>query len=729
MTQLARRTLLGAAAGLVVVFATRPAAAGPRSVAADAVDGYLAIGPDGTVTVYSGKADIGTGLRAVVRQVVAEELGVDPAGIVLIEGDTLLTPDQGATGGSTGTPVGAMQIRRAAATARERLLALAAARLGRPAAELEAVDGQVRPRAGGTGIGFAALLDGADFALTLDPAAPLKDPAAFRWIGRSLPRPDVPAKVTGRHVYVHDITIPGMLHGRVIRPPAIGATLVDVDESSVAAIPGVRVVRRHDFLGLVAANEWDAERAARTLKARWTATQTLAGSENLFDTVRTSRVAHEEVLRQAGDPAPLLAGGRVLAATYRWPVQSHGSIGPSCAVADVRADAATIWSASQATHAHRPLFARFLGLPAGQVRLIYVNGAGSYGTNGSDDAAADAALLSQAVGAPVRVQWSRADELGWDPKGPPQILDLRAALDATGAVRAWETVAFLPANTPGLRTVPLLAVDAAGLEQPRGMNSAMIQQNLDPPYAIEHIRAAVRWLDSTPLRPSNLRSPGKVGNVMAVEGFMDELAAAAGVDAVEYRLNQLEAPRGVAALKRAAAMLGWQTRPSPAPANPTAATLRGRGISYCHYKGAENFLAMGMEVTVERATGAIRVQRVVCVHECGMMVNPDGVRAQVEGGILQSLSRALFEAVSFDAAGVTSTDWASYPILTFPDVPALEIDLIDRPNEKALGAGEAACAPVAAALGNALFDATGVRLREAPFTAERMKAALAARAT
>jgi CO/xanthine dehydrogenase Mo-binding subunit len=729
MTHLARRTLLGAAAGLVVVFATRPAAAGPRSVAADAVDGYLAIGPDGAVTVYSGNADIGTGLRAVMRQVVAEELGVAPAGIVLIEGDTMLTPDQGPTGGSTGTPVGAMQIRRAAATAREALLARAAARLDRPAAELEAADGQVRPRTGGAGIGFAALLEGADFALKVNPAAPLKDPAAFRWIGTSLPRPDVPAKLTGRHIYVHDITIPGMLHGRVMRPPAIGATLIDVDESSVAAIPGVRVVRRRDFLGVVAANEWDAERAIRTLMARWTASQTLTGSENLFDTVRTTKVAREEVMRQVGDPAPLLAGGRVLAATYRWPVQSHASIGPSCAVADVRADAATIWTASQAPHNNRPLFARFLGLPVGQVRLIYVNGAGSYGTNGSDDAAADAALLSQAVGAPVRVRWSRADELGWDPKGPPQILDLRAALDAAGNVRAWETVAFLPANTPGLRTVPLLAVDAAGLDQPRGMNSAMIQQNIDPPYAIAHVRAAVRWLESTPLRPSNLRSPGKVGNVMAVEGFMDELAAAAGIDAVEYRLNQLEAPRGIAALKRAAAMLGWQARPSPAPANPNAPILRGRGISYCHYKGAENFLAMGMVVAVERASGTIRVERVVCVHECGMMVNPDGVRAQVEGGILQSLSRALFEAVSFDAAGVTSTDWTRYPILTFPDVPVLDIELIDRPREKPLGAGEAACAPVAAALGNAVFDATGIRLREAPFTADRMKAALTAHAT
>jgi len=722
MARLARRSLLGA---LVVALSVRPAAAGPRSLAPDAVDGYLAIGRDGGVTVYSGKVDLGTGMRAVVRQVVAEELGVAPAGIAMVEGDTQLTPDQGPTGGSTGTPVGAMQIRRAAATAREHLLTLAAARLGRPAAELEAIDGEVRPRTGGAGIGFAALLEGADFALKVDPAVKLKDPSAFRWIGKPFARPDVPAKVMGRHTYVHDVTVPGMLHGRVIRPPAIGATLIEVDESSVAGIPGVRVVRIRDFLGVVADKEWNAERACRALKARWTAAATLRGSEALFDTVRTTRVAREEVLRQAGDPESLLAGPRVLAATYRWPVQSHASMGPSCAVADVRADQATIWTSSQVTHNHRPVFARCLGLPAEQVRLIYVDGAGSYGSNGADDAAADAVLLSKAVGAPVRVRWSRADELGWDPKGPPQLLDLRAALDAAGDVQAWETVAFLPANTPGLRIVPMLALAAAGLEQPSGMNSAMIQQNTAPSYTIPHLRAVVRWLESTPLRPSNLRSPGKVGNLMAVEGFMDELAAAAGADAVEYRLRRLATPRGAAMLKQAAAMLGWQPRPSPAPGQAAAAVLRGRGIAYCHYKLAENLLAMGMQVEVERASGAIRVLRVACVHECGQMVNPDGVRSQVEGGILQSLSRALFEAVSFDAAGVTSTDWVSYPILTFADVPALDIALIDRPEVPPLGAGEASCALVAAALGNALFDATGVRLREAPFTAARLQAALA----
>ena len=729
MTHIARRSLLRGAAGLVVAFAARPALAGPRTVALNAVDGYLAIGADGGVTVYSGKVDLGTGLRAVMRQVVAEELGVPPTRIALVEGDTLLTPNQGPTAGSTGTPVGAMQVRRAAATARERLLALAAPRLGKPVEELEAMEGEVRPRGGGAGIGFAALLEGRALGLDVDPKVKLTDPAAFRWIGKSLPRPDVPAKVTGRHTYVHDITVPGMLHGRVMRPPAVGATLIEVDEASVAGLAGVRVVRIRDFLGVVAPSEWQAERAATTLKVRWTTPAGLPGSAGLFDAVRAGKPVGEQVMASIGTPEKLLVGGRVLAATYRWPAQSHASMAPSCAVADVRADEATIWTASQATHKYQPLFARFLGLPAARVRLIYVDGSGCYGMNGHDDAAADAALLSKAVGAPVRVQWSRADEHGWDPKGPPQMLDLRAVLDVGGNVQAWETVAFLPANTPGLPAVPLLAVDAAGLEQPHGHSAGLVQQNIDPPYAIPNVRAVARWLEGTPLRASNLRAPGKVGNVMAVECFLDELAAAAHADPVAYRLKGLREPRGVAVLRRAAELMGWQARPSPGRVDRSARVLRGRGIAYCHYKQNENFVAMGMEVEVDRASGRIHPRRVVCVHECGLMVNPDGVRAQVEGGILHALSRSLFEEVTFDRSRVTSTDWSSYPVLRFADLPVLQIELIDRPTEPPIGAGEAACAPVGAALGNAVFDATGVRLRQAPFTAARMKAALAAHAS
>jgi CO/xanthine dehydrogenase Mo-binding subunit len=364
-----------------------------------------------------------------------------------------------------------------------------------------------------------------------------------------------------------------------------------------------------------------------------------------------------------------------------------------------------------------------------RVRLIYMDGSGSYGTSGNDDAAADAALLSKTVGRPVRVLWSRADELGWDPKGPPQVLDLRAGLDASGNVVAWESEVLVPANTAGLPGVPLLALDAAGIAQPQGISAGQMAGNADPPYGFPAITATARWLRTTPVRTSNLRAPGKIGNVFAVESFTDEVAAAAGVDPLAFRLRGLKAPRGIEVLERVAAAMGWQARPSPWVVDPRAPVLRRRGIAYCQYKQAENFVAIGAEVEVERASGVIRVVRMVCAHDCGLMINPDNVRAQVEGCVLQTLSRTLFEETVVEGGRVTSTDFASYPLLTFPDVPKLEIILLDRPHERPLGAGEAPAAPVAAAVGNAVFDATGVRLRVAPFTAGRVKAALAAAAT
>jgi CO/xanthine dehydrogenase Mo-binding subunit len=353
-----------------------------------------------------------------------------------------------------------------------------------------------------------------------------------------------------------------------------------------------------------------------------------------------------------------------------------------------------------------------------------MDGAGSFGTNAAADAAADAALVSQAIGRPVRVQWSREDDLGWDPKGPPQLLDLHGALDSTGSLLAWETIAWLPANTPGLPNVPLIGPIAAGRGQQNGMFSGFISQNLDPPYAVPHQRTRVRWLKATPLRPASLRAPGKVGNSMAVECFTDELAAAAGADPLQFRLRALSDPRPLAVLNAVARRMAWQPRKSPGRIDANAAVLRGRGVSYVHYKQNENYVAMGMEVEVERATGVIHVARVVCAHDCGLMINPDGTRAQIEGSILQTLSRTLHEEVTFDKSRVTSTDWSSYRLLTFPEVPALEIELIDRPQERPVGVGEPSTAPVAAAVGNAFFDATGVRLRTAPFTPARVKAAL-----
>jgi nicotinate dehydrogenase subunit B len=352
------------------------------------------------------------------------------------------------------------------------------------------------------------------------------------------------------------------------------------------------------------------------------------------------------------------------------------------------------------------------------VRVIYVDGSGCYGMNGHDDAAADAALVSRAVARPVRVQWSREDELGWDPKGPPQLLALEGALGGDGRIAAWRTEMWLPKATANLPNIPLLGPEAAGIAQTPGISTGLISQNGDPPYAVPSQEVLVHWLASSPLRPSNIRAPGKIANTFAVESFTDELAAVAKQDPVAFRLQALSDPRGVEVLKRAATMLGWEARASPGPGGV------GRGIAYVHYKHNEAYVAMAIEAEVDRADGRVAVRRVACAHDCGLVINPGALRAQIEGNILQTLSRTLYEEVAFDRARVTSVDWSSYPILRFPAIPAISIDLVVRPNEPPLGAGEASATPIAAALANAVYDAAGIRLRTVPFTTERVKQAL-----
>jgi CO/xanthine dehydrogenase Mo-binding subunit len=691
------------------------------------VDAFLAIGADGTVTLYCGKVDLGQGLRIAIRQIAAEELGIGVDKIELIEGDTALTPDQGRTSGSNGVQRGGMQIRQAAATARKALIELAARRLNGKSEDFVAIDGSVRRKGEDDGISFAELIGTRRFDLKLDPTAPLKDPADYTLVGKPLPRPDVPAKCTGTHVYMHDFSVPGMLHARVIRPPAVGASLDSVDESSIKAFAGARVVRINDLLAVVAEDEWTAISATRALRAQWSSGAGLPAQDDLPAALRKDPSITDQVLINRG----AAAGSRppeakVLAATFFWPMQSHASIGPSCAVADVSADAATVWTASQGTHGNRDAFARFLGLPRDKVRLIYLDGSGCYGMNGHEDAAADAAILSRAVARPVRVQWSREDEHGWDPKGPPQLLDVSGVVDDTGRILEWRTEMWLPRTTQGLPNVPLLAPEAAHLEQMRGFNAGLISQNGDPPYAADQIQVIVHWLKDAPLRAAPIRSPGKPANCFAVESFVDELATAARLDPVEFRLRGLKDPRGIEVIRRMAAAMQWQPRPSP-QGDVHAPLTRGRGMAYVHYKHTETYVAMGMEVAVDRTKGSIKVEEVVCAHDCGQIINPDGVRAQVEGSILQTLSRVLMEEVKFDRARVTSTDWSSYPILTFSAAPKIRIDLIDRPSDPPLGAGEAACSPVGAALANAVHDATGVRLRTVPFTPQRVRAALSGR--
>ncbi len=725
-----RRDFLKVGGALVVGFTLAPdgfaqqpppgVVFGARTLDPAEVDGFIAINADGSVTIFSGLVDLGQGLRIAIPQMAAEELAVDLARVTLIEGDTGLCPNQGATAGSRGTAVGGVQIRRAAATARAALIGLAAEKLGRPVADLEALNGEVRVKGGGAAVRYGELVGGRKLSLKVDAKAPLKDPATYSIVGKPLPRPDIPGKVTGRHVFMHDFKVDGMLHARVIRPPAVGAKLLEVDEASIKPIPGGRVVRINDFLAVVASDEWDAISAAQLLKARWSESAVLVGSAKVRDWMRAGPFEADETLVQKGEPAQALAAAsKRIAAEFYWPLQSHASMGPSCAIADVKEGKATIWSASQATHRFQETIATVLGLPKASVRVVYLDGSGCYGMNGHDDAAADAALVSKAVGRPVRVQWTREDEHGWDPKGPPQLLALEGGLTADGTIAAWRTQMWLPKATASLPNMPLLAPEAAGIAQTPGITTGLISQNGNPPYSVANQDVRVHWLKDSPLRPSNLRAPGKIANAFAVESFTDELAAAARRDAVEFRLAGLTDPRGIEVVKRAAALIGWRSRPSPGPGGP------GRGFAYVHYKNNETYVAMAMEAEVDRASGAIRVRRVACAHDCGLVVNPDALRMQIEGSILQTLSRALYEEVAFDRSRVTNVDWTSYRILGFPEVPSIAIDLVVRPQEPPLGGGEAASTPVAAALANAVYDACGARLRTVPFTPERVREAMA----
>jgi CO/xanthine dehydrogenase Mo-binding subunit len=727
---------------LVVSFAlgTLPEV-GAQAPAADAagrptdpkeVDSYLALHPDGRVTLYTSKVDVGTGMRIAIAQMAAEELGVPADRITLIDGDTARCPNNGGTGGSTGLTRGGTAVRQAAATARQALLGLAETALKTPRSALTIAGGEIRPAAGGRGISIGQLIAGRRLALPVDAKAPLAAASAYTVVGTSPPRPDVPAKCTGTYTFIQDFAVPGMLHARIIRPPAIGARLLTVDESRVAALPGVRIVRLENFLAVVSPDEWAAARAARELRAAWTEAAQLPGHDRLEEYVRSGDVEREQMFVNRGPAGELKPGeldeafaaaARTLQATYFWPCQSHASLGPSCAVADVRDTGTTIWTSSQVTYGLRATLSRVFGLAPESMRVVFVEGSGSYGTNGADHAAADAVLLSKTLRQPVKVQWSRQDEHAWDPKGPQQLLDLRASMDADGRVTAWDTQMRIPANRRGARI--LLAADAAGIPQDNGRDSAGIFENGDPSWHVDRVRVLAHWLRETPLNPSNLRAPGKPANVFAVESFTDEIAAALAVDPLAFRIDRVSDPRALDALTRASRAFGWTPRPSPNPRARQGNLLIGRGMAYTRYKGAENYIAMFMDVEVEPASGRIGVRRIVCAHDCGLIVNPDALSNQVEGAILQGLSRALHEEVRFDRSRVTSVDWASYPILTFPEVPSLEVILINRPEQPLWGAGEAATVPVAAALGNAFYDATGVRVRRAPFTRERVREGLA----
>jgi len=693
-----------------------------KTVALDEVDAFLAIDPRGGVTLYSGKVDLGTGIGTALTQIVAEELDVPLARVQVVEGDTALTPAQGKTWGSLSIQNGGVQIRQAAATARRALLQEAAKRLGTPAEDLIVEQGTVRSRSDGKQVTYGELIGGKTFSLKLDKQAPLKDPAKYKIVGQSVPRFDIPGKMTGQFTYMQDFKVPGMLHGRVVRPAAIGATLLSVDESSARDVPGlVKVVRQGNFLGVVAESEWSAILAAQKLKANWSNWEGLPEQSALWEYVRATKANKDDVTSNVGNAEQALEQApKRLSATYNFAIHTHGSMGPSCAIAEIKDGKLTCWSSSQATHDLRQQLAAMLSMPDTDVRAIYVEGSGCYGRNGHEDAAADAVLLARAVGRPVRVQWMREDEHGWDPKGPPTLMDLQAGLDANGNVIAWYSQLYTPEGAIG--NVKLVAAELAGLPHEAGMVPGNVIQNTAIPYAFPNVRTVAHRLAATPLRPSWIRAPGRMQNTFCNESFIDELAAAIGADPLEFRLRYLNDPRGVELLKRLARFAQWQGRTLPKRESGDVAT--GRGLSYVKYELARTYVGAIADVEVNRKSGEIRVRHFAIVQDCGQIINPDGVKNQIEGNVTQTVSRVLKEEVTFDRSRVTSLNWASYPILTFPEIPDIDIELIDRPTEKPWGVGEPSAAVVPSAISNAVFDAVGVRLRSVPFTPPKVRAAM-----
>jgi CO/xanthine dehydrogenase Mo-binding subunit len=705
------------------------------------LDAWLTVQPDNSITVFTGKVDLGTGVETALSQIVAEELDVTLGQVSLMQGDTSQTPDQGGTWASTSIAYGGQQLRLAAASARKILLDLAAARLNVPAPELVVSAGTVSPKNDSTQkVTYGELVTGQSLSARVDPNAKTKPSADYTVVGVSAPRVDIPAKMTGGFTYVHDVRVPDMLHGRVIRPtPGTATKLVSVDHSSISDVPGVvKIVERGNFLGVVATEEWRAVKAAQQLKVTWAEPATLPQMNNLYHTIRTtdgdlnspldavvdaagrllannsdslvvtknaldaSMGTVDRVVYEQGDLANM-AAAQIAQATYHWPFQAHASIGPSCAVADVKKDRVTVWSGAQHPHGLRSDLAYILGIPLEQIEVIYRAGSGCYGRLAADDAAVDAVFLSQAVNRPVRVQWMRHDEHTWAFMGPAMVCHVRGGIDAQGNVTGWDYELWSPSHF-----VPPLLIDQL---DGWALGTQFADGSIPNFYEFANRRILLHVQPSAVLRYGNLRALSSLASSFAGECFVDELAALANADAIEFRLRYLIEPRAVAVLKAVARLANWQVRQSAMLKENT-----GRGVALAEYAGT--WVAMVAEVSVEPDSGQIQVDRIFVAHDCGLIVNPDGLKNQIEGNVIQSVSRTLKEEVKFDA-GITTRDWASYPILNFTEIPQVEIELLNQLDMVSLGAGEPATVPPPAAISNAVFDATGVRLRTVPFTPER----------
>ncbi|TCW85871.1 aldehyde dehydrogenase [Burkholderia sp. SRS-46] len=709
----------------------------PSSYVPDLPEVFVAILDDGRILAFNGHVDLGTGIRTSLAQIVAEELDVPAARVSMILGSTAATPNQGPTIASATIQISAQPLRCAAAQARHALLERAAERWGIPAGQLATEDGSIflaaRPDA--RRVTFAELVAGQRIALELDLNARTKDPAGYRIVGRSSPRVDLPAKATGMLTFVHDVRVPRMLHGRVVRPPYtgidsgpfVGTSLAGVDRDSVADVPGLRaVVVIGDFVGVVAEREEHAVRAARQLRVSWRPHPALTPLDDPAAAIAAAPAARRVLLDEGDvDAARALPGSTTLSRTYAWPFQMHGSIGPSCAVADYRAPGdgrVTVWSGTQNPVSLRYDLATLVGRDEADLDIVRMEAAGCYGRNGADDVCGDALLLSRAVGQPVRVQLSRADEHAWEPKGAGQVMRVTGTVSREGRLLGYDFATRYPSND-----APLLASLLTGAIAPAPRVFEMGDRTAVSPYRCANRRFVCE--DLAPIvRAAWLRGVSALPNSFAHDAFVDECAALAGVDPLAFRLRHLDDPRAAELLQAVAARAGWTPRSQPEP--DATRLARGRGIAYARYVHSR-FPGFGaawsawiVDLSVDRVTGEIRVERVTVGQDTGTMINPDGVRHQIHGNVIQVLSRTLKERVRFVDGKVASREWASYPILTFAEVPAVDVVLMPRQGEPPLGAGESASVPGPAALANAIFDATGVRFYAPPFTPETIRAGL-----
>jgi nicotinate dehydrogenase subunit B len=756
-----RRNFLKTAGGaLIVSFSSeRMLAQGtaPGAPAMNQVDSWIAIAADGSITAYSGKEELGQGIWTAQQQLVAEELSVPFDSVKLIYCDTALTPDQATTSGSQSHPTNFNHgnLAQAAATVRETLFRLASQRLATPVDQLNARDGVISVKTDASKkVTYGELVGGKKFNLTVSSTAKRKPPSEWTVLGKPVTRPDLAPLVTGQFEFVHNVRLPGMLHGRVVRPPTVGAKILDVDESSVKDMPGlVKVVVKNDFVGVVAQKPWQAMQAAEKLRVTWSRGPALPSHADFYDHLRNQKPTRDTLTVDSKDVDQKLAQAFTgFKATYLYPYQMHGSMGSSCAVADIQGDKGTVYSPTQAVWFQKSSCAMVLGLKPENLHVIFRRGSGCYGLNGADTVTYDAALLSQAVGKPVRVQLSRKDEMAWENYGNSYVIDERAGVDAQGNIVAWDHESWSPGrgnrpgtNQPGNVITGLLVgfqpaafAGRSPAPEPGAFNN---NSNAVPSYlagrvggvnrgtgTIQSGRVMVHNVESA-FWTGPLRSPARLQNTFAHESFMDELAARVKADPVEYRLRHLSDPRLIDVLKAATKGANWESRPSPKPGNKRTGIAAGRGTACVLYEGDNGYSAIAVELEVNQDTGQITVKRIVAANDVGPVSNPDGLRNQIEGGALQGMSRALLEEVTWDDQKVTSFDWRTYRTLPMGfAVPKIESVLMNRPDAEATGAGETSITVIAAAIGNAIFDATGVRLRQIPFTPERVKAALAARA-